>query len=78
MIDSPWRLLRMRGYGKFATVRDTDFAVAIGIFGPVKHMIEMTFFLKSAFGKGAERAATIAASSHFAPRSFAAILETMT
>jgi hypothetical protein len=71
-------LLRARGYGKFDAVRDAEFAVATGILGPVKYMIIMMFSFRSALGNGAGRAALISASPHFAPRSFAAILETMT
>jgi hypothetical protein len=32
MIDSPWRLLRGCGCGKFGAVRDAEFALAIGNF----------------------------------------------
>jgi hypothetical protein len=52
--------------------------LAVGIFWSTKYMIKMMVLFKSGFGKGAERAALMATSPHFAPRSFAAILETMT
>jgi hypothetical protein len=41
-------------------------------------MIKIMFLFGPGCGNGAEHPAPISASSHFAPRSFAGILETMT
>ena len=81
MIDSPWRLLPARGYGKFNAVQDIEFAALAAGFGDPKRcqkrMIQMGFLFRRVPGDSPARVTPVPESPHPESLSLSSSSETM-